>query len=86
MLCRFDKDKDAIINPWNMVDKVENMPDIAIACFSKSLFDKIISGFNCKEISRLKNTNGDNIIYEIEYRDIEINQEYRRELEIIKEL
>lgn len=69
MLCRFDKDKDAIINPYNMVDKVENMPEVAIACFSRILFDKIISSFNGIEIARLKNTNGDNIIYEIEYNN-----------------
>lgn len=69
MLCRFDKDRNAIINPWDMVDKVLNMPDVAIACFSRTLFDKVVSGFNGIEIARLKNTNGDNIIYEIEYNN-----------------
>ena len=69
MLCRFDNDKEAIINPWNMVDKVKNMPDIAIACFSRTLFDKVVTGFDGKEIARLRNTNGDNIIYEINYKD-----------------
>ena len=72
MLCRYDKDNNAIINPCDMVDKVENMPNVAIACFSRTLFDKVVSGFNGVEIARLKNTNGDNIIYEIEYNNKKI--------------
>lgn len=69
MLNRFDEDRDAVINPSDMVDKVENIPEVAIACFSKTLFDKIIEGSKCMEIARLNNTNGDNIIYEVEYND-----------------
>ena len=43
MLFEFDECKDAIINPSNLIDKVENMPEVAIACFSKDLFEKIYS-------------------------------------------
>lgn len=69
MLDKFDNTKDAIINPSDMIDRVDDMPEVAIACFSRKLFDKVIAGSKCREIARLNNTNGDNIIYEIKYND-----------------
>lgn len=69
MLFEFDETKEAVINPSNFVDKIENMPEVAIACFSKTLFDKIVEGAKCIEIGKVGNTNGDRIIYEVEYND-----------------
>lgn len=69
MLFDFDDTKDAVINPSNIIDKVENIPEVAIACFSKTLFDKIVEGAKCIEIAKLNNTNGDKIIYEMEYKN-----------------
>lgn len=68
MLFEFDECKDAIINPNNLIDKVENMPEVAVACFSKDLFDKIVEGGKCSPIAELSNTNGKKIIYEMEYK------------------
>ena len=69
MLYKFNEEVDAVINPCNMIQKIDNISDVAIACFSKKLFDKIVEGTKCVEIARLNNTNGDNIIYEIEYKN-----------------
>lgn len=69
MLFDFDDTKDAVINPSNVIDKVENMPEVAIACFSKTLFEKIVEGAKCVEIARVRNTNGDRIIYDVEYNN-----------------
>ena len=69
MLYKFNEEVDAVINPWNMTEKIDNIPEVAIACFSKKLFDKIVEGTKCIEIARLNNTNGDNIIYEVEYKN-----------------
>lgn len=69
MLFEFDETKEAVINPSDMVDIVKNMPEVAIACFSKTLFDKIVEGAKCIEIAKLNNTNGDKIIYEMEYKN-----------------
>ena len=69
MLYKFNEEVDAVINPCNMIKKIDNISDVAIACFSKKLFDKIVEGTKCVEIARLNNTNGDNIIYEIEYKN-----------------
>lgn len=68
MLFEFDESKDAVINPDNIIDKIDNIPDVAIACFSKTLFDKIVEGAKCVEIGQVSNTNGKRSIYEIEYK------------------
>ena len=67
MVYEFDNVKDAIINPKDMVLKVEGIPKVAIACFSKSLFEKILLGVKNKQIAKLSNTNGEKKIYQIEY-------------------
>lgn len=68
LLEEFDNNKDAIINPSSFIDRIDNIPEVAIACFSKSLFDKIVEGTKCVEIGHLSNTNGEKKVYEIEYK------------------
>lgn len=69
MLFEFDDTKNAVINPSNLIDKIPNIPEVAIACFSKTLFDKIVEGAKCTVIGKVSNTNGIRNIYEIEYND-----------------
>ena len=68
LLEEFDETKTAVINPNNMVERIPNMPKIAIACFSHILFEKIVSGGKCSKITELNNTNLRKEIYEIEYK------------------
>ena len=68
MLYCFDDDRNAVINPCDIINKVDNIPEVAIACFSKSLFDKIVEGTKVNPIAKISNTNGDKIIYEVDYR------------------
>lgn len=67
MLFEFDESREAVINPNNLVDKVDGIPEVAIACFSKTLFDKIVEGAKCMVIREDCNTSGIRTIYEIEY-------------------
>ena len=69
LLEQYDDNKNAIINPSNMVEKVPNMPKTAIACFSHVLFEKIIAGGKCQKIAEINNTNMLKDIYEIEYEN-----------------
>ena len=67
LLEEFDNNKEAIINPNNFHNKIENMPEVAIACFSHKLFDKIVAGGKCIKIAELHNTGEYKNVYEIEY-------------------
>lgn len=67
LLEEFDKEKIAVINPCDIVKKVENMPEIGIACFSHILFNNIVAGGKCIKIAEIHNTNMNKDVYEIEY-------------------
>jgi len=68
LLNEFDSNKDAVINPSDLVNEIDNMPEVAIACFSNVLLEKIVDGGKCMKIGELHNTNGNKTIYDIEYK------------------
>lgn len=72
VLNEFDNNKIAVINPSDIVKKIDSFPEIAIACYSKILFDKIVDSCDGKRIGELANTVGKKIIYEIEYNNRKI--------------
>ena len=67
LLEEFDNSKKAVINPEDLHERIVEMPEIAIACFSHKLFDKIVEGGKCIKIGELHNTGEYKDIYEIEY-------------------
>ena len=67
LLEEFDNSKKAVINASDIVSKIDNMPKVAIACFSHILFNNIVAGGKCIKIAELHNTNCNKDIYEIEY-------------------
>lgn len=69
VLEEFDMNNVAVINPSDIVAKKEDFPEVAIACYSKILFDKIVDKCNGKLIGELSNTVGKKLIYEIEYNN-----------------
>lgn len=68
----FDKEKIAILNPYELEKKVDNFPKIGVTCFSKKLIDKYVALYNPKEIARISNANGKVPVYEIEYKGTKI--------------
>lgn len=70
ILEEFDDTKRAVINPDQIIDRVSNMPEIAVACFSKDLFLKIVAGAKCVEIAELLSANGKKTIYELTYKNV----------------
>ena len=69
LLEEFDNNKEAVINPNDFHDKIESMPEVAIACFSHKLFDKIVAGGKCIKIAEIHNTGESKNVYEIEYNN-----------------
>ena len=68
LLEEFDENKKAVINPGDFHKKIENMPKVAIACFSHLLFQNIVAGGKCIKIGELHNTNAYKDIYELDYK------------------
>ncbi|MGL6106055.1 nucleoside phosphorylase [Romboutsia sp.] len=72
ILHEFDENKNAIINPWNIKSKIDGFPKIAVSCFSKTTFERIIKELNATQISQTSGANGENIIYKVNYENIDI--------------
>ena len=68
LLEEFDDNKEAVINPHDIHEKINDMPEVAIACFSHQLFDKIVAGGKCEKIAELHNTGEYKDVYKIEYK------------------
>lgn len=68
----FDKTKEAIINPWDIVCKEVRvkgeMPKIAVCCFEGKTFYRLVELLNGELIAATKNANGDEPIYKVTYK------------------
>ena len=76
ILCEFDKNKEAIINPWDIIareTKVKGeMPKIAVCCFEGKMFYRLVELLNGELIAVTKNANGEEPIYKVTYKGKEI--------------
>ena len=69
ILEKFDKEREAIINPEMIVPKNPNMPKTAVSCFSQKLIDEVLSFFPYEEVGKIKSANGSQTVYSIQYKD-----------------
>ncbi|MEG0291318.1 MAG: nucleoside phosphorylase [Anaerovoracaceae bacterium] len=65
----FDTDKSAIIEPHRIIKKIDNFPEIGLACFSKKLLDKLVELWDGTEIAAFKTEEGPLPIYKINYNN-----------------
>ena len=68
LLHEFDPNKDAVINPEMLVEKIDNFPDVTISCFSQKLFESVLSFFEPRQLTEVHSAVGRNPIYEVEYK------------------
>lgn len=72
ILEEFDSAKTAVINPWNIIEPVEGMPQIAIACYAKTTFDRMAEELGAKVIAQTCSANGVKPVYSARYKDVEV--------------
>lgn len=68
ILTEFDPAKTAVINPENLIKPVEGMPEVAVACYSKETFDRILGEMNTKIVAATSTANGETPIYMTDYK------------------
>lgn len=68
ILEEFDPCKSAVINAEMVVSKIADFPEVTVSCFSKQLFDAVLSYFEPKLITRLHSATGISPVYEIDYK------------------
>lgn len=72
ILTEFDKTKKAVINPEDIVKPVEGMPEVAIACYSNTTFERMISELDVEIIATTSTANGVTPIYKANYEKVEV--------------
>lgn len=68
ILEEFDSTVSAVINPDMVAKKIENFPEVTIACFSWELADSVLEAFPHTELCRLYSAVGTKQVYEINYK------------------
>lgn len=69
ILEEFDPSLSAVINPEMVVEKIENFPDVTVACFSEKLFRKVLDYFeDAREIASHHSASGWKPVYEVVYK------------------
>ncbi len=69
ILEEFDASKTAVINPWNIIEPVEGMPEAAIACYACTTFERIVDELEADVIAQTSTANGMKPIYKARYKD-----------------
>lgn len=72
ILEEFDFNDEAIINPSDIVEKVEGMPKVAVTCFWGEAFHKLIEQLGGDQIATIGNSNGEFPVYRVKYKNTEI--------------
>jgi len=72
ILTEFDPNKLAVINPHGIVDAVEGMPKVAVTCYAKETFERMLACLDVEQIASASTANGKIPIYKAVYKGVEI--------------
>ena len=57
ILEEFDKCRNSMINPWDIVDRIEGMPKVALTCFERRTFSALAENLSASEIASVSCAN-----------------------------
>lgn len=72
ILSQFDSNNDSIINPQDIIQKINDFPKVGLSCYSKKLFDQWLDTFNATEIAHFKTEEGNLPIYKCNFNNVDI--------------
>lgn len=72
VLEEFDENKQAVINPDNLIAPVEGMPKTAVTCFSKETFQRMLEVFLGEKIAKTMVANMEIPVYKTSYKGVEL--------------
>ena len=70
LLEEFDSDKSAVINPDMCASKIDGFPEVTISCFSRKLFENVLTLFDPKKLTEIRSAVARNPVYEVEYKGV----------------
>lgn len=72
ILNEFDYNKIAVINPRDLVRRRDDMPKVAVTCFSRATFDRMLDAFGGQKVTIRSLANLDITVYETLYKDAKV--------------
>lgn len=72
LLEEFDPERRAVINPDQVVKPVENMPEVAVTCFSRKTFERMLEDLDTEIITWNGTANGEEPVYRAVYKGMPI--------------
>ena len=68
LLEEFDRQTNAVIDPATVVKKIDRFPEVTVSCFSKQLFDRVLSQLAYQRLAEIRSAVGPNRVYEVMYK------------------
>ncbi|MGL6185066.1 MAG: nucleoside phosphorylase [Clostridium chrysemydis] len=72
ILKEFDKNKSAVINAFDIVKSIDGFPKIAVSCFSRVTFDRLVCELKGVKIASTCTANMEIPIYKVIYQGLEV--------------
>ena len=72
ILTEFDPNKLAVINPRDLLQPIEGMPKVAVTCYAKETFERMLGGFEAEQIAATSTANGIIPVYKVIYKGVEL--------------
>jgi len=72
ILNEFDCNKTAVINAFDIIKPIKGFPKIAVTCFARFTFDRLVKELNAIEIASTSIANMDIPIYKAMYQGVEV--------------
>lgn len=69
ILEEFDATAKAIINPEDLIEALPDFPKVAVACFARTTFARMVAAFDGKVIAKTSMANMEIVIYQIAVAD-----------------
>lgn len=69
LLQEFDSERNAVINPDMIFQKIENFPETVVSIFSHQLFHRVVEALDGRVIATTQDVDGIWPVYEVNYRD-----------------
>lgn len=71
-LQEFDETREAVVNPWNCVKKIDNCPRTIVTCYAHNLIDCALEIFEHEQIGGFSSANGTIPVYKLQVDGKEI--------------
>ena len=72
ILQEFDPSQKAVINAEDFVDPIAEMPETAVACYSRITMERMVEELGAKKIASTSTANGETYVYRAAYKGKEI--------------